>query len=147
MTLRFHLPPGGDVPPSVAARRMGMTLEEFRRALAPGPDAATPSLLQRGFPPPDPTTGNFDLDAIDAWRRARYPQLFRLTGESHALNARDVVPGTSREAARWVRWRSAASGLRRLGNVRGARRRRGARIMTGPALARELAAYAEGRAD
>ncbi len=68
-----------------------MTLEEFRHALERGPGGGA-GLLARGFPGADPTTGNFDLDAIDAWRRARYPQLFRLTGEAHALNARDVVP-------------------------------------------------------
>jgi hypothetical protein len=88
VTMRFHLPPGGDVPPIVAARRLGLSLEAFQEALHKPVDG----LLARGFPAPDPTTGNFDLDAIDAWRRTRYPQLFRLTGESHALNARDVVP-------------------------------------------------------
>lgn len=85
MAMRFHLPPGGDVPPVVAARRLGLALEQFTAAL--------PGLIARGFPPADATTGNFDLDAIDAWRRARYPQLFPapLTAPSGALNARDVV--------------------------------------------------------
>lgn len=64
MPLRFRLPPGGDVPPITAARRMGMTLAEFTAAL--------PSLLARGFPPLDPTTGRFDLDAIDEWRARRH---------------------------------------------------------------------------
>lgn len=85
MTLRFHLPPGGDVPPAVAAKRMGMTLEAFVAKL--------PDLLQRGFPAADPTTGNFDLDAVDAWRRARYPHLAgeALTLVPRARDARDVV--------------------------------------------------------
>lgn len=68
MSIRFTLPPGGDVPPLAAARRMGMSLEAFRDAL--------PGLVVRGFPAADATTGNFDLDAIETWRRQRYPHLF-----------------------------------------------------------------------
>jgi hypothetical protein len=68
MTLRFKLPPGGDVPPITAARRMGLSLDAFREAL--------PDLVLRGFPQADETTGNFDLDAIDTWRRTRNPHLF-----------------------------------------------------------------------
>lgn len=75
------------MPPAVAARRMALTLEKFQQDL--------PGLIERGFPPPDPTTGNFDLDAIDAWRRSRNPHLFSsapvLTPAATALNARDVV--------------------------------------------------------
>lgn len=86
MSMRFHLPPGGDVPPVAAARRLAMTLEAF--------EAALPALRARGFPSPDPDTGNFDLDAIDVWRRARHPQLFpsdRLLLGPTARDARDVV--------------------------------------------------------
>jgi hypothetical protein len=86
MTLRFKLPPGGDVPPLTAARRLGLSLDAFREAL--------PSLLARGFPPPDPTTGNFDLDAVEKWRRKRHPDLYEdgLTSPSPAArNAKDVV--------------------------------------------------------
>jgi hypothetical protein len=86
MTLRFKLPPGGDVPPVVAARRIGLCLEAFREKL--------PFLVARGFPAADATTGNFDLDAIDKWRRARYPHLFTdcdLTLPATARNAKDVV--------------------------------------------------------
>lgn len=83
MTIRFKLPPGGDVPATVAARRMGLALENFRATL--------PGLLARGFPPPDPTTGNFDLDAIDVWRRARYPHLSTLTPPSPLRDASAVV--------------------------------------------------------
>src|SRR5262249_38249286 len=68
MTLRFKLPPGGDVPPVTAARRMGLSLDAFRDVL--------PELVARGFPQADETTGNFDLDAIDTWRRTRNPHLF-----------------------------------------------------------------------
>lgn len=86
MTLRFKLPPGGDVPPVVAARRLGLSLEQFVAAL--------PMLTEkRGFPAADPTTGNFDLDAIDAWRKRRYPHLFAtaLTSAPSARDAKDVV--------------------------------------------------------
>jgi hypothetical protein len=68
MTLRFKLPSGGDVPPIAAARRMGLSLDAFGDAL--------PELVARGFPQADETTGNFDLDAIDVWRRTRNPHLF-----------------------------------------------------------------------
>lgn len=62
MTLRFKLPTGGDVPPVTAARRVGLSLDAFREAL--------PKLVARGFPPADATTGNFDIDAIDAWSKS-----------------------------------------------------------------------------
>lgn len=66
-SLRFHVQPG-DVPALAAARRLGLSEAEFNDAL--------PRLLQRGFPPADPTTDRFDLDAIDAWRRRRHANLF-----------------------------------------------------------------------
>jgi hypothetical protein len=82
MTLR-HRRETGDVPPIVAAHHMGCaSLAEFEAKLA--------ALVARGFPAPDPTTGNFDLDAIKTWRRARHPQLFpadRLPGSVPALDA------------------------------------------------------------
>jgi len=86
MTRRFKLPPGGDVPPDVAAKRLGLTLEAFMAAL--------PLLDGRGFPAPDQTTGNYDLEAIDRWRRSRHPQLFpqdRLQLRPGALDAGDVI--------------------------------------------------------
>jgi len=55
--MRFGVKPG-DVPSAAAARRLGLTLDEFQPKL--------PELLKRKFPPPDPTAGKFDLDAIDA---------------------------------------------------------------------------------
>lgn len=89
MPMRFHLPPGGDVPPIVAARRLGLSLEAFQAALHKPVDG----LLARCFPGPDPTTGNYDLDAIEAWRKSRYPQQFpqTLTLVSRARDAKDVV--------------------------------------------------------
>lgn len=85
MALRFHLPPGGDVPPVVAARRIGITLERFVEVL--------PELLQQRFPPANPVTGNYCLEAIDAWRRSFHPQLQPngLTPAIRARDARDVV--------------------------------------------------------
>lgn len=75
----------GDVSPEAAARRMGLSLAAFEDHL--------PKLYSRGFPPPDPTTGLFDLEAIDAWRRRRNPHLFAspLTAASGARDAEDVV--------------------------------------------------------
>ncbi|WP_032900972.1 hypothetical protein [Mesorhizobium ciceri] len=66
MSIRFHVDPR-DVPPEKAARRLGLTLEQFTDLL--------PRLLSRGFPATDPDTGNYDLDAIDAWRAARHRRL------------------------------------------------------------------------
>lgn len=65
-SLRFQVDPR-DVPPEKAARRLGLTMEAFGTLL--------PRLLGRGFPPSDPDTGNYDLDAIDAWRAARHRRL------------------------------------------------------------------------
>lgn len=70
MTIRFHVDPR-DVPPEKAARRLGLTLEQFTDLL--------PRLLSRGFPPSDPDTGNYDLDAIDMWRAARHRRLLSNT--------------------------------------------------------------------
>lgn len=95
MGLRFKLPPGGDVPPIVAARRLGLTLDRFWEAL--------PDLKERGFPQQDPTTGNFDLDAVDAWRRSRYPQLFQLTTAPSARDAKDVVEDRLAGIGRWAK--------------------------------------------
>lgn len=74
----------GDVPPGRAARQLGLTLPEF--------EANLPALVARGFPPADPTTGMYDLEAIDRWRHLRYPRLFpELTGARMARDARAVV--------------------------------------------------------
>ena len=79
--MRFRIEPR-DVPLQVAARRLGKTRAEL--------EAVLPDLLARGFPQADPTTGNFDLAAIDRWCDARHPHLFG--GEAmQARDARDVV--------------------------------------------------------
>ncbi|MEY9578694.1 hypothetical protein ABIE88_006270 [Bradyrhizobium diazoefficiens] len=90
MAIRFKIQPG-DVPAAEAARRLGLSLEAFNLAL--------PNLIKRGFPRPDPDTGNFDLDAIDAWRRRRNPHLFTAGGAFGALDA-STVAGDRIEALR-----------------------------------------------
>jgi hypothetical protein len=80
--MRFRIEPR-DVPPEVAARRLGKTCAEF--------NAALPDLPARGFPQADPTTGNFDLAAIDRWCDARHPHLFGSGAAMQARDAGDVV--------------------------------------------------------
>jgi hypothetical protein len=75
-SIRFHVG-HRDVPPIVAARRLGLKL-------------LLPELLtKRMFPPPDPTTGNFDLKAIDAWQDARNPQLLGATVKDSSTITRE----------------------------------------------------------
>ena len=81
--IRFAVEPR-DVPMDKAARRLHLTKAEFEELL--------PQLYARDFPSPDETTGMFDLDAIDEWRRRRYPHLF-LTSPEQARDARAVVDG------------------------------------------------------
>ena len=95
MAPRFRLLPGGDVPATIAAQRMGMMPEAFRAAL--------PNLIARGFPKPDPDTGNFDMDAIDAWRRTRHPHLFAGRAEFGARDASTVA--SDRIAAQRGQWK------------------------------------------
>jgi hypothetical protein len=76
--MRFRVEPR-DVPPEMAARRLGKSVEEFAAVL--------PNLIARGFPEADPDTGNFDLLAVDRWCDARHPQLF---GGSAFMQARDA---------------------------------------------------------
>lgn len=82
--MRFQVEPR-DVPPEMAARRLGKTRAEFEGAL--------PNLIARGFPRPDQDTGNFDLMAIDRWCDARHPHLFSLTTQPTARDAQSVVGG------------------------------------------------------
>lgn len=63
----------------MAARRLGLTLAEFKAAL--------PNLIARGFPTQDPDTCNFDLTAIDRWCDTRHAHLF---GTAAPLGARDA---------------------------------------------------------
>ena len=92
-SLRTRVDPR-DIPLFLAARRLGLTENQFIEAL--------PELLARGFPDPDPTTRMFDLDAIDAWRRARHPHLF-LTSTVQARDASAVVLARLRGESRWAK--------------------------------------------
>ena len=85
MGVRFHLPPGGDVNALAAARRLGMTVHSF--------EAKLPKLIAAGFPPPNRVTGNFPIEAIDAWRLAAFPQLLpeRLTPPPPTRDVRSIV--------------------------------------------------------
>ena len=76
--MRFHIEPR-DVPPEIAAKRLGKTLADFNSAL--------PNLVARGFPAADPDTGNYDLNAIDRWCDARHSHLFP---GGAAMQARDA---------------------------------------------------------
>jgi hypothetical protein len=80
--IRFRVDPR-DVPADKAARRLHLTPAEF--------GAKLPELLARGFPAPDPTTGMYDLDAIDQWMTARHgPQTCALTAAPQPRNAQEV---------------------------------------------------------
>jgi hypothetical protein len=82
-SIRFPVDPR-DVAPDKAARRMGLTLGAF--------NLVKDQLYARGFPQPDPTTGNYDLRAIDVWmdQRSGIAPAAALTGEPAARNASDV---------------------------------------------------------
>jgi hypothetical protein len=80
--IRHRVDPG-DVPPEKAARRLHLSLGRFEEVL--------PDLLARGFPPADPTTGMYDLEAIDLWRKNRHQPAGALTHPPMARNAKDVV--------------------------------------------------------
>jgi len=76
--MRFPVLPR-DVPAHIAAKRLGLLLADFNTVL--------PKLISRGFPQPDPDTGQFDLVAIDKWCDARHSHLF---SESALMQARDA---------------------------------------------------------
>jgi hypothetical protein len=77
----------GDITPAEAAKVMGLTVGQF--------EACLPALLGRGFPPADPTTGNYALDAITIWRQARFRRLFpaapELTPMARLRDAREKL--------------------------------------------------------
>ena len=79
--IRFRVEPR-DVPVVKAARRLHLTLAQF--------EAKKEDLFARQFPRPDPTTGMYDLVAIDAWQNARNPQLLS-GGGNGPLDARTVA--------------------------------------------------------
>jgi hypothetical protein len=91
--VRFRVDPRG-VPPAKAARRLGLTPAAF--------EAKAVELHARGFPRPDPTTGNYDLVAIDAWMDRQHPLLLAtvaplaLTAPPPACNAQEVFGARAR---------------------------------------------------
>jgi hypothetical protein len=91
--VRFRVDPA-DVPPEKAARRLHLTRERF--------DEVLPRLLTRGFPPPDPDTGNFDLDAIDQWRKLRFPRLFGLTTGAPVAQTEETHSATASMGDRFI---------------------------------------------
>lgn len=85
-SIRYRVDPR-DVPAEKAARRLHLSLSEFRAKL--------PELTARGFPTADTTTGMFDLVAIDEWMSARHTSgqssnPGALTGAGVARNASEV---------------------------------------------------------
>jgi hypothetical protein len=92
-SIRFKVEPR-DVPPEKAARRLHLTFAEF--------SAMLPALMDRGFPAADPTTGMFDLEAIDLWRHARHAHLFALPALTTTPRLRDsdeVIDGRLKKLA------------------------------------------------
>jgi hypothetical protein len=77
-TIRFKVEPR-DIPAAKAARRLHLSLDEFRAKL--------PELVRRGFPLADPTTGMFYLPAIDQWMASR----FKLTGDPASQDDRSLI--------------------------------------------------------
>lgn len=92
--MRFHVR-SRDISPEAAARHIGLTFARFVELL--------PDLIDRGFPRADPTTGNYDLDAIDEWCNRRFPHLFSqgIAQSSSATHAGAIVRDRLR-AAPWV---------------------------------------------
>ncbi len=83
MRQSFSIEPG-DITPGQAAQRLGLSLRAFNLAL--------PELQKRGFPGPDPTTGNFDFQAIERWRQDRHrtykPNAFEADDAGAVVQAR-----------------------------------------------------------
>jgi hypothetical protein len=78
-----RIPDRGDIPTSLVAARLGLSVDAFNRC--------RPELQDRGFPEPDLTTGHYAIEAIDRWRLRRYPRLFPdLAGPATALDASSV---------------------------------------------------------
>jgi hypothetical protein len=80
---RARIPERGDVHASTIARLLDLTLADFEHLL--------PQLRSRGFPQADPTTGRYCIEAVDRWRKLRYPAQFpELTAAPTAINAAAV---------------------------------------------------------
>lgn len=82
--IRYTVDPR-DIPPEKVARLLHQTPDEF--------EARKAALFDRGFPQPDPTTGMYDMVAINAWMDQRH----RLT--SGASTERQTARNTAEVAA------------------------------------------------
>ena len=87
--IRFRIDPR-DVPAEKVARLLHLTPAEFHEK--------EQALYDRGFPKPDPTTGMFDMFAVDAWMDARHPLTRRdsLTDAREPRNAQEVFGDRAR---------------------------------------------------
>jgi hypothetical protein len=85
--IRYRIDPR-DLPPEKVARRLHLTKERFEELL--------PNLRARGFPAADPTTGNFDGKAIEAWMDQRSGLSLDLTSAKPARNAEEVFGDRAR---------------------------------------------------
>lgn len=65
--IRFKVEPAY-APPEKIARRLCLTEAQFRDC--------SRRLYARGFPLPDETTGMYDLEAVDRWRKRQRPDLY-----------------------------------------------------------------------
>lgn len=65
--IRFRVDPAY-APAEKIARRLCLTEPQF--------DACRVRLFARGFPQPDETTGMYDLEAVDRWRKRQRPDLY-----------------------------------------------------------------------
>lgn len=86
--MRFRVEPR-DVPVDAIARRLGLSRVKF--------DEVRDQLFAKGFPRPDDITGNYDLDAVDEWRKRRNPHLFGIAAAPVALDASSVVASRVRQ--------------------------------------------------
>ncbi|MHB2205254.1 hypothetical protein [Methylobacterium sp. CM6257] len=73
--IRFRIDPAY-VPADKIARRLHLTEAQF--------EACRPRLFARGFPTPDETTGMYDLEAVDRWRKRQRPDLYPELTAPHA---------------------------------------------------------------
>jgi hypothetical protein len=87
-SLRYRIEPR-DVPLAKAARKLGLTVTQF--------NGVKDELFARGFPRPDPTTGHYDLKAIEAWQDARSGLSIPMTD---GPSLRDPGDGFEERAAR-----------------------------------------------
>ena len=85
--IRYPVAPR-DVPPKKAARRLHLTMPQF--------ELVRDELQERGFPKPDPTTGMYDLVAVDRWMDARSGLRDGLTATPATRNAQEVFSDRAR---------------------------------------------------